>query len=151
MPLTKAQSMLLVEDDDNDVFFFERACQKVGMTLPLHRVRDGDEAMQYLGGVGKYADRQIHPFPGLVLLDLKMPRKDGFELISWVRSSPGLRRLPLIVLSSSKEATDVNRAYDLGANSYLVKPVRFEQLVAVMQQFQLYWLQLAELPFWQLP
>ncbi len=151
MPLTKAQSILLVEDDDNDVFFLERACKQVGMTLPLHRVRDGDEAMQYLGGVGKYADRHSHPFPGLVLLDLKMPRKDGFELISWVRSSPGLRRLPLIVLSSSKEATDVNRAYDLGANSYLVKPVRFEQLVELMEQFQLYWLQLAELPLWQLP
>lgn len=146
MSLVKVQSILLAEDDDNDVFFMERAFKQAQIANPLLRVKDGEEAISYLKGEAEYADRTKHPIPYLVLLDLKMPRKNGFEVISWVRQQPGLKRLPLVVLTSSKEDPDINRAYELGANTYLVKPVKFEGLVEMMKALNLYWLILAEKP-----
>src|SRR5271154_5315461 len=128
MAMAEMRSLLVAEDDDNDVFFIQRAFKQAEIVNPVHRVRDGEEAIAYLRGEGKYADRAQYPLPGLMLLDLKMPRKNGFEVIAWTRQQPGIRRLPIAVLSSSREEPDINRAYDTGANTYLVKPVNFEDL-----------------------
>jgi DNA-binding response OmpR family regulator len=135
-----------VDDDENDVFFLERAFKQAQISNPLHRVRDGEDAITYLRGEEQFHDRILHPLPGLMLLDLKMPRKNGFEVIAWVREQPGLKRLPIVVMTSSKEDPDVNRAYELGANTYLVKPVNFEGLVEMMRALHLYWVILAEKP-----
>lgn len=142
----KISSILMAEDDENDVFFVERAFKQAQIANPLHRVQDGEEAMAYLRGDGQYADRDKFPIPYLLLLDLKMPRKNGFEVLAWLKQQPGLKRLPVVVLTSSKEDPDVNRAYELGANTYLVKPVKFEGLVDMMKTLNLYWLILAEKP-----
>jgi CheY-like chemotaxis protein len=146
MTLAKVHSILLAEDDENDVFFLERAFKQAQITSPIHRVKDGEEAIEYLRGEDGYADREKHPLPYMMLLDLKMPRKNGFEVIAWVRSQPRLKRLPIVVLTSSREDLDINQAYELGANTYLVKPVKFEALVDMMRALNLYWLTLAEKP-----
>src|SRR5438270_829679 len=104
-------SILLVEDNDDDVLLVRRAFAKAKLGTPLAVVRDGDAAVEYLGGGGPYADRERHPLPALVLLDLKLPRRSGFEVLEWVRRHPVLRRLPVVVLTSSKETADVDRAY----------------------------------------
>lgn len=142
----KVCPVLLAEDDENDVYFLERAFQQVKIPHPIFRVADGDEAIRYLAGAGEYEDRTKFPLPGLMLLDLKMPRKNGFEVIEWVRNQPGLRRLPLVVFTSSKEQPDLRQAYDLGANTYLVKPVKFEDLVELVRAINSYWLTSAEMP-----
>src|SRR6202167_1044906 len=116
--------ILMADDDENDVFFMERAFDQAKVSTPLHRVKDGEEAVAYLKGVGNYADRVKFPLPHFLLLDLKMPRKNGFEVIQWVREQPGLKRLPIVVLTSSREDPDINRAYERGPNTYLVNPVR---------------------------
>ena len=139
-------TLLLVEDDSNDVLLIQRAFQKASMANPLQVVTDGEEAVAYLSGEGHYGDRQKHPLPMLVLLDLKLPRKSGLEVLEWLRGQPGLKRLPVVVLTSSKESGDVNRAYDLGANSYLVKPVGFDSLVGMVKSLGLYWLMLNKAP-----
>ena len=138
--------MLMAEDDDNDVFFVERALKQADIIHPWHRVRNGEEAIAYLHGDGQYRDRERFPLPQFLLLDLKMPRKNGFEVIEWVRQQPGLKRLPIVVLTSSREDPDVNRAYELGANTYLVKPVKFENLVEMVKALNAFWLSFAERP-----
>ena len=125
----KVEVILVADDDENDVFFIERALKEAQVANPLRRVRDGEEAIAYLKGEGGYGDREKFPLPHLMLLDLKMPRKNGFEVLEWVRGQPGLKRLPVIILTSSKEDPDIKRAYDLGANTYLVKPAKPEGLV----------------------
>jgi len=144
--MAEMRSLLVAEDDDNDVFFIQRAFKQAEIVNPVHRVRDGEEAIAYLRGEGKYADRAQYPLPGLMLLDLKMPRKNGFEVIAWTRQQPGIRRLPIAVLSSSREEPDINRAYDTGANTYLVKPVNFEDLLATVKALHLFWITLAKIP-----
>src|SRR5205085_9985879 len=109
---------------------------------PIQRVADGDEAVTYLLGQGRYADRRAHPLPGLVLLDLKLPRRSGLEVLGWIRQQAGLRRLSVVVFTSSTETSDIDRAYDLGANSYLVKPVDSESLSDVVRSLCGYWLTL---------
>lgn len=146
MNMGHIQPLLLAEDDENDVFFMQRAFKQAQIDHPLHRVKDGEDAIAYLVGEGNYADREKHPLPHLLLLDLKMPRRNGFEVITWVRAQPVLKRLPIVVLSSSRQDPDINRAYDLGANTYLVKPVKFEGLVEMMKALRAYWLVLAEKP-----
>lgn len=138
--------ILLAEDEQNDVFLIKRAFQKAQLVNPIRVVSDGQEAIQYLRGDGDYADRERFPLPTLVLLDLKMPRMGGFDVISWVRQQPGLKRLPLVVLTSSRDGPDINRAYELGANTYLVKPVEFDGLVEMMKNLSLYWFIMAERP-----
>jgi CheY-like chemotaxis protein len=146
MTSVNAQTILLADDDENDVFFLERAFKQAQIINPVQRAKDGENAIEYLGGEGIYADRAKYPLPCIMLLDLKMPKKNGFEVIEWVRAQPGLKRLPIVVLTSSREDPDVNRAYELGANTYLVKPVKFEGLVEMMRALNLYWLVLAEKP-----
>ncbi len=139
-------TLLLVEDDPNDVMLFRRAKDKSNLANPLQVVEDGEAAVAYLSGQGIYADRNLYPLPALVLLDLKLPRKSGLEVLAWLRQQPGINRLPVVVLTSSKESVDVGRAYDLGANSYLVKPVAFDKLLEMVKALGLYWFILNEKP-----
>ena len=132
--------ILLIEDDPNDVLLIQRAFRRAELDIPLRVVRDGREAMAYLQGHGPFDDRVAYPLPLLVLLDLKMPVKSGFDVLEWVRAQPDLRRLPLVVLTSSREREDVDRAYDAGASSYLVKPVAFDALQTMLTTFGRYWL-----------
>ncbi|PYM17020.1 MAG: two-component system response regulator [Verrucomicrobia bacterium] len=135
-------AVLLAEDDPNEVFLMERAFHKANLKNPMHVVRDGQEAIDYLSHQGNFTDTTCHPTPKLMLLDLKMPRKNGFEVLEWLRQQPALRPLIVVVLSSSDLADDVNRAYDLGANSYLVKPGDFEALITMVKTLDAYWLKL---------
>lgn len=141
-----SQVILVVEDDPNDVLLIQRAFKKANILAPLRTVSNGDEAVAYLGGEGKYADPEQAPSPELVLLDLKLPRRSGLEVLEWIRSQERLRRLPVVVLTSSRETSDINKAYDLGANSYLVKPVGFDSLLELVKSLQLYWLTLNQKP-----
>src|ERR1044071_2543046 len=135
------QNVLLhVEDDPNDVLLLQRAFRKANAQLTIHSVSDGDKAVAYLSGADEFADREKHPLPNMVLLDLKMPRKSGLEVLAWIRAEQKLRRLVVIIFTSSKHDEDVNKAYDLGANSYLVKPVGFDMLVDVCKMLHQYWL-----------
>jgi CheY-like chemotaxis protein len=141
------RTILLVEDDPNDILLTQRAFRKANLAhASLQIVSDGDSAVFYLSGEGKYSDRDRYPLPVLILLDLKLPRLSGHEILSWLRQQPSLKRLPVIMLTSSKENMDINQAYDLGANSYLVKPVGLTALVEVVQTLNLYWLLLNEQP-----
>lgn len=144
--IVASQPVLLVEDEENDILFVQRAFKHAGILNPLEITRNGDEAVAYLQGVGKFADRTQFPLPVFVLLDLKMPRKSGLEVLAWAKEQTGLKRIPIVVLTSSKNDADVNRAYELGANSYLVKPVSFEGLIELVKSLQLYWLVLNERP-----
>ncbi|KPK62466.1 chemotaxis protein CheY [candidate division WOR_3 bacterium SM23_42] len=130
-------AILLVEDDHNDVLLIKRAFQKVNIANPIIVVNDGEQAISYLAGREPYVERAL---PMLVLLDLKLPRKSGHEVLEWLRQQSTLRRLPVVVLTASSESSDVNLAYDLGANSYLVKPVTFDSLVQMVKTLNLYWL-----------
>lgn len=139
-------TVLLAEDNSTDALMVQRAFKKAKLTTPVQVVEDGDKAVAYLGGHGPYADREKHPLPVLLLLDLKLPRRSGMEVLQWLRQQPVLKRLPVIVLTSSQDSTDVNRAYDLGANSYLVKPAGFNPLLEMMKTLGLYWLVMNEKP-----
>src|SRR5689334_15887529 len=133
--MLQENTILLVDDDSNDVLLIQRAFQKAGLGKSLRIVRGGDEAISYLSGTDPYSNRGEHPLPFLVLLDLKMPGTDGFEVLQWARNEPDLKRLLIVVLTSSSLQTDVDRAYELGANSYLVKPVEFTEMVHLVQRF----------------
>jgi CheY-like chemotaxis protein len=139
-------NILLVEDDPNDVLLLERAFRRAGLVYPLTIVNDGDQALDFLQGEGKYENRIKYPLPDLVLLDLKLPRRSGHEVLTWIRRQPGLRRIPVIILTSSKESRDVSEAYDEGANSYLVKPPNAESLIEMVNQLEKYWLTLNQGP-----
>jgi len=145
--MSPTHTVLLVEDDPNDILLTQRAFRKANLVhVSLQVVQDGDAAVFYLSGTGKYSDRGRHPLPVLMLLDLKLPRRSGHEVLTWLRQQPNLKRLPVIVLTSSKENTDVNKAYDLGANSYLVKPVGLTAFTEVVNSLNMYWLLLNEQP-----
>jgi CheY-like chemotaxis protein len=130
----------VAEDLADDVVILQKAFAKAEVATPLHFVRDGEEAISYLKGEAAFADRERHPFPRMVLVDLKMPRLDGFGLLGWVRANEGLRRLPMVVFTSSEYGGDVNRAYDLGANSFVVKPTDFAEYQEVARTLENYWL-----------
>ena len=138
--------ILLAEDGENDILLTRRAFAKAGLLNPLHIVRDGAAAIAYLKGDGPYANRAEYPLPDLLLLDLKMPQKDGFEVMRWIRDQPSLRGLRIVVLTASDEIRDVNLAYQLGAASFLVKPVVFEHFVEVSQTLKGYWLWMSKAP-----
>ncbi len=135
-------TILLVEDEPDDADLLTRAFRKGGIGNPVRHVEDGDQAVAYLAGHAPYLDRERHPLPTVVLLDLKLPRRSGFEVLEWLRAQPGLRRLPVVVLTSSGQADDVNRAYDLGANSYLVKPAAAAALADMVRTVHAYWIRL---------
>jgi len=132
--------VLHVDDDPNDTALLEAARRKTSVNFRLENVSDGDQAIAYLTGSGKYANRANHPWPSLILLDLKMPRATGFEILKWIRTHPPCKNLPVLVLSGSELQEDIRQAYLMGANSYLVKPLGFEALVKLVQNFAAKWL-----------
>lgn len=137
---SKQYTMLIVEDDPYDSKLIMRAIRKARILNPTHLIEDGAAAIAYLAGKPPFEDRAKFPLPVVVLLDLKLPKKSGFEVLEWLRAQPTLNRLPVVVLTSSSENNDVNLAYDLGANSYLVKPVDSDALVDLLKSVELYWL-----------
>ena|SRR6267378_3473536 len=141
-----SKRVLIAEDDPTDVFLLQRAFAAAGIPATLHFVRDGQEAIDYLEGGATYADREAHPLPDLLLLDLKMPKLNGFDVLAWLRQQPGLKRLLVTVLTSSDQPTDINRAYDLGANSYLLKPHSSQELSELVKRVQKYWLEINQVP-----
>jgi CheY-like chemotaxis protein len=142
-------TILYVDDDDNDVLLLKHALRCAKQPFNLQVVNDPEKAGAYLGGEGIYADRKAHPMPALVLLDLKMPRMNGMEVLAWIRSQPELKRLVVVVLTASNQEVEVNRAYEMGANSYLVKPVELESLVEIVRGLMTYWLVLNQRPTMQ--
>ena len=132
--------VLLAEDNSTDALMVRRAFRKANLNNPIEVVDDGDSAVAYLAGEGPYADRERYPLPVLLLLDLKLPRRSGLEVLEWVRGQPTVRHLPVVVLTSSKENADVTGAYERGANSYLVKPVDPGHLQEMIKALGLYWL-----------
>ena len=138
--MTAAEStVLLVEDNATDVLLIRRAFDKARLGNPLQVLGDGDAAVEYLSGSAPYADREQFPLPILILLDLKLPRRSGFEVLEWLRGQASLRRIPVVMLTSSEQPRDVNSAYDSGVNSYLVKPVEFDALFDMLKAVSLYW------------
>jgi CheY-like chemotaxis protein len=133
-------TILLVEDDLNDIFLVKRAFKMARIQNPLQIVTDGEEAIHYLSGQGKYADRAAFPLPKLIVMDLKMPRLTGFEVLKWVKGdNKPLRRIPIVIVSSSDNPEDVNRAYGLGANAYMVKPVQLRAVEHLFESITHYW------------
>ncbi len=132
--------ILLVEDDQNDVLLTKLAFEQAGIENPLHVVGDGREALDYFEGTGEYADRQKYPLPYLVLLDLKLPRAQGLEVLSWVRARSEFDSTIVIVLTASNSAEDLAAAYRLGANAYVDKPSGMEQLCRLAQAIRDFWL-----------
>jgi CheY-like chemotaxis protein len=131
--------ILLVEDDENDVFFLKRALTKLGIENPLSVATDGQQALDYIEGTGEFSNREEHPVPYLILLDLKLPQVKGLDVLKRARQLPG-KRLIVIVLSSSKNEADIDAAYRLGANAYLSKPSSFEGLVELVRSINDFWL-----------
>jgi CheY-like chemotaxis protein len=131
--------ILLVEDDPNDVWLVKHAFHSAGITNPLRIVNDGQEAVDYLQGQGSFGDRSAFPLPKLVLLDLKMPRLNGFDVIGWMRRHYPWKLTPIIILSSSALPQDVNRAYELGANAYMVKPADYRALERLFRTIVDFW------------
>ena len=138
--------ILVVEDREDDILLIRKAFERASVPNPVHLVRSGEEAIAYLSGEGKYSNRAEYPLPVLVLLDLKMPRMDGFEVLTWIRRHEGIRALPVVVLTSSSQMADVNRAYKLGANSFFVKELDFQGSVDLCKLLQKYWLTKVQTP-----
>lgn len=139
--------ILLIEDDPADARLIQRAFQKAEIPLPVTRLPNGDDAVSYLAGDGPYENRRNHPLPAVIVLDIKLPRRSGFEVLSWLRSRKDpLRRIPVVMLTSSRHAVDVDRAYDLGANSYLTKPDTSDALTNMLRAFNQYWFSYNEQP-----
>ena len=140
------KTILLVEDNPSDIKLTQRALLKSHIANKLIVIEDGLEAIDYLFSTGKYEGQNVTGLPTLVLLDIKLPKLDGHEVLQQIRSNPKTHRLPVVMLSSSNEEQDIAACYDLGANSYIRKPVDFEQFIRVVQQLGLYWLILNEKP-----
>ncbi len=138
--------ILVAEDREDDVLLIRQAFARAHIPNPLFVVRDGEEVISYLEGQGKYSNRAEYPLPDLLLLDLKMPRVNGFEVIAWVRSQPSLAALRILVLTSSDEIRDVNQAYHLGANSFLVKPHDFDDFIELSRIMEEFWLKKSKAP-----
>jgi len=136
----KLFSVLLVEDDENDVVLVTHTFKKAQINNPLQVVTDGAEAVEYLKGDGKYEDRERWPLPELIVMDIKMPRLTGFEVLEWVKGNGGpLRRIPIVIVSGSDNPDDINRAYELGANAYMVKPMDSRGVEHLFQSITHYW------------
>jgi CheY-like chemotaxis protein len=139
--------VLLVEDDVSDFRLIQRAFAKIKPSIPMLRLTHGDEAVAYLAGDAPYENRSLHPIPCVLLLDIKLPRRSGFEVLEWIRmQDSALKRIPIIMLTSSRHQVDVNKAYELGVNSYLVKPSNNSELEQLVSAFRTYWLELNEGP-----
>ena len=142
----KPITLLLADDDPDDRLLARQALEKSRLANDLRCVEDGEELLDYLYRRGKFADPKQSPRPGLILLDLNMPRKDGREALREIKHDPRLRDIPIVVLTTSKADEDVARTYNLGVNSYITKPVRFAALVEIMKALGKYWFEIVELP-----
>ena len=142
----KMESVLLVEDDLEDIAITRRAFEKGHVANPLYVVRDGEEAMEFLQHTGRYADADKAPRPGLILLDLNLPRLDGREVLNLIKADEDLHRIPVVVLTTSSEEADVLGCYDRGANTYITKPVEFSKFVDAVLTIGQYWLSIARIP-----
>jgi CheY-like chemotaxis protein len=133
---TSGHCVLQVEDEESDVILFRHACTQMGFTHAIQLARDGQEALDYLAGTGVFANRAEYPLPALVLLDLKLPQVDGFDVLRWIRAQPEFTSLKVVVFSSSNHHEDIERAYQLGANSYLVKPLTNAERLAIVTRLE---------------
>jgi len=138
--------ILVAEDELGDVVLLRRAFTKAGVDVPVHFARDGQEVIDYLEGKPPFENPVKYPLPNLVLLDLRLPRVDGFQVLEWLRAQPGLCRILVVVFSGSSNPEDISRAYALGANSYVVKPQDAGELVGVVERLQNYWLKINTVP-----
>ncbi|MDB6155388.1 MAG: two-component system response regulator [Chthoniobacteraceae bacterium] len=138
--------ILLVEDNPEDLALALRALRKSNLTNRIHVARDGEEALEFIFCEGPHAERNIEDEPKLILLDLKLPKVDGLEVLRRIKADPRTRNIPTVVLTSSKEQSDLVESYELGVNSYLIKPVNFESFTAAVQQLGMYWLLLNQSP-----
>lgn len=140
--MTRPACILLIDDNPMDVELALDAFREAHLTNQIEVAEDGESGLDYLTGQGRYTDRARYPVPDIILLDLKMPRVDGFEVLRRIKVTPKLKRIPVIILTSSREEGDLALSYDVGANSYLVKPVSFSGFVDIVQQIEDYWLTL---------
>ena len=138
--------ILLVEDSEDHAFLVRHAMHKAGVTTPLAVVTSGEQAIEYLGGTNGYSDWHRFPLPAIVLLDLKMPGKSGFDVLKWIRQHPGLKALRVAMMTSSDMPSEIKTAHDLGANIFLTKPVQLERLIEIMKTLNEHWLRQAQTP-----
>jgi CheY-like chemotaxis protein len=138
--------ILIVEDREDDILLMQCAFERASIKNPVQFVRTGEDLIAYLSGEGQFSNRSEFPLPVLILLDLKLPGKDGFEVLSWIRQHRRFRTLPVVVLTASAQMDAVNRAYSLGANSFFVKDLDFQHTVTLSSLLQQYWLQAARMP-----
>ena len=138
--------ILMADDDADDRMLTRDALEESRVLNELRFVEDGEELMDYLHRKGKYADPESSPKPGLILLDLNMPKKDGREALKEIKSDPNLRRIPVVIMTTSKAEEDIYRSYDFGASSFITKPVTFDRLVELMRVIGEYWVEFVELP-----
>ena len=137
--IPEVELVLVAEDNPDDATLLRRAVERAELPVRLKIVSDGEQVVLYLQGLGAFANREMNPKPSLIILDLKMPRKNGFEVLEWLKENPEFAAIPKVVMSASGLETDVRRAYDLGANTYFIKPGTFHDLVETMRSLQSYW------------
>jgi len=142
----QAVPILLAEDDEDDQFIVRRAFERARFRSPLRIVDNGQELMRYLRGEGEFTDREANPMPGLILLDLNMPVMSGEEALAKIKADKNLQHIPVVVLTTSDDQTGVNRCYELGASTFITKPVTFKGFMSVVSELQLYWFSLVALP-----
>jgi len=138
--MSKQAPILVADDDSDDIFLLRRAFEKAGLDQPIFDVSDGEQAIEYLSGESAFADRARHPLPALVVLDIKMPKRNGFDVLEWLSAHEGFRDLPVVMLSSSSQESDVAKARTLGAQEYFVKPSDSDDLRQVVQTMAVKWL-----------
>ncbi|MBR9918256.1 response regulator [bacterium] len=146
MDLNKTVEILLVEDNDNDAEMALRALKKNNISNKVTRLKDGEEALEFLFGTGEFEGRSVHNQPKVILLDLKMPKVDGLEVLKAVRSNKETEKIPIVMLTSSREERDVVEGYKLGVNSFIVKPVEYNSFMEAVKDIGIYWVLLNELP-----
>ena len=139
-------TLLIVEDSEDDIFFIERIFKQLNARCELRFVRDGVEAVDYLAGKHNFKDRAQYPVPTIILMDLKMPRMNGFEVLEWMQTQPEIKLIPTIVVTSSTLQEDVTKAYRLGANAVMNKPVDKDSLLQMLRSFHVYWTDFVEMP-----
>ncbi len=142
----KLFTILMVDDDPDDRLLFKEACEEVRLRNPLQFLENGEQLVDYLKRRGNYASLEGEPYPGIILLDLNMPLKDGREALEEVKADPELRHIPVIVLTTSKSEDDILSSYGLGASSYIVKPISLDRLMRVVNSIGEYWVQIVEVP-----
>ena len=142
----KPVTILMADDDDEDYMLTAEALREARILNPLYRVKDGEELMEYLLLKGKYSSRADAPLPSLILLDLNMPKKDGREALKEIEDHAELRKIPVVVLTTSEAKGDISQCYEIGANSYITKPVTFDGLVKTLKTLAQYWFEIVELP-----